>query len=407
MSDTPASMRIALLSREYPPEVYGGAGVHVQHLAAALAGTVGVEVHCFGAAREPAPPVQVFSYQPWEALAGASRGLGALETMSVDLRMAAAVGDVAVVHSHTWYTNFAGHLVKLLNDIPHVATVHSLEPKRPWKAEQLGRGYHLSNFCERTGLEAADAVIAVSRAAAADIGDCYPLVDPDRITVIPNGVDPEEFRPDPRTDVLERFGIDPDRPIVVCVGRITPQKGISHLLDAAPLVDRSAQFVFRVGPADTPAMAADIGDRITTLAAQRDGVTRIEESLDRRSLVQLLSHATVGCFPSVYEPFGLVNIEAMACEAPVVASAVGGIPEIVEHGTTGLLVPFEPRGTMDPEPADPAGFARDLAAAIDQLVGDPQLARKMGRAGRRRVVEQFSWGAIAARTASLYRTLTA
>lgn len=396
-------MRIALLSREYPPEVYGGAGAHVQHLAAALGSLVDVEVHCFGAERPGADPrLKVFAYQPWERIEDGRGRLGALGAMSVDLAMASALGKVDIVHSHTWYTSLAGHLAKLLHGLPHVLTVHSLEPKRPWKADQLGRGYELSSFCERIGIESADAVIAVSRAAATDICDCYPAVDPSRITVIHNGVDPEEFRPDPNTDVLERYAIDPGRPVVLCIGRITRQKGIGHLLDAASDIDPSAQIVLRVGEADTPALAAEIGARIAALKARREGVFWIEKTLERQLLVQLLTHATVACYPSVYEPFGLVNLEAMACETAVVASAVGGVPEVVEDGLTGLLVSFEPRSATDPEPSNPAKFAHDLAAAVNDLIGDPHLAQKMGEAGRRRVIEEFTWSSVAARTVSLY-----
>jgi len=398
-------MKVALLSREYPPDVYGGAGVHVQYLAAGLAAQIDVEVHCFGAPRPPTPPVEVFAYQPWDALGGEAPLLGALRAMSVDLRMAAALEGVDVVHSHTWYANLAGYLGKVLYDVPHVLTVHSLEPMRPWKAEQLGTGYRLSSLCERTGIEAADAVIAVSKAVAADIAACYPVVDPARIVIIPNAVDPDEFRPGRDADVLERYAIDPDRPIVMYFGRVTRQKGIGHLLEAARLLVPSAQLVLRAGAADTPELDRELDEGIAVLSHEREGVTWIRESLSREELAALLSHATVTCCPSVYEPSGLVNLEAMACEAPVVASAVGGIPEIVEDGVTGLLVPFEPSSPADPEPANPGMFARDLAAALNELIGDPTLARKMGQAGRRRVVEEFSWTAVAARTVALYRSL--
>jgi len=400
-------MKVALLSREYPPDVYGGAGVHVQYLAAALAAQVDVEVHCFGSPRPATPPVDVFAYQPWDALGGEAPLLGALRAMSVDLRMAAALDRVDVVHSHTWYANLAGYLARVLYDIPHVLTVHSLEPMRPWKAEQLGTGYRLSSLCERMGIEAADAVVAVSKAVAADIAACYPAVDPARIVVIPNAVDPDEFRPSPQTDLLERYAIDPDRPIVVYFGRVTRQKGIGHLLEAALHLEPSAQLVLRAGSADTPELDRELDEGVAALSRQREGVTWIRQSLSRQELAALLSHATVTCCPSVYEPSGLVNLEAMACEAPVVAAAVGGIPEIVEHGLTGLLVPFEPSGPADPEPADPARYAGDLAAALNELIGDPALARKMGQAGRRRVVEEFSWTAVAARTVGLYRSLVA
>jgi starch synthase len=400
-------MKVALLSREYPPDVYGGAGVHVEHLAAQLARLTDLEVHCFGAERPASADRNVIAYQPWDHLRGDDRHLEVLRTMSIDLAMAAALSGTDVVHSHTWYTSLAGHLAKLLYDVPHVVTVHSLEPKRPWKVDQLGTGYRLSSFCERAGIESADAVIAVSGAAAQDITTCYPAVDPGRITVIHNAVDIDEWRRDPRSDVLESFGIDPGRPIVMYVGRITHQKGITHLLAAARSLDPSAQLVLRAGPADTPELARQAAAQISALAAQRDGVIWIEESLDPRQLNQLLSHATVSCCPSVYEPFGLVNLEAMACGASVVASAVGGIPEIVEDEVTGKLVPFEPMSSCDSDPADPERFARDLADAINELVADPQLASRMGEAGRRRVVQRFSWPESAHRTFELYRSLGA
>ena len=400
-------MRVALLSREYPPEIYGGAGVHVEHLAAQLARLTDLEVHCFGGERPAPAGHKVIAYQPWDHLRGEDRHLEVLRTMSIDLAMAAALSGADVVHSHTWYTNLAGHLAKMLHDVPHVVTVHSLEPKRPWKADQLGTGYRLSSFCERVGIESADAIVAVSHAAAEDITTCYPAVDPGRITVIHNGVDIDDWRRDPRTDVLDSFNIDPDRPIVVYCGRITHQKGITHLLAAARYLDPSAQLVLRAGPADTPELARQVAAQIGALAAQRDGVHWIEESLDHRQLNQLLSHATVSCCPSVYEPFGLVNLEAMACEAPVVASAVGGIPEIVEDGVTGKLVPFEPASPSESDPADPERFAHDLASAINELIADPSLARKMGEAGRRRVVESFSWPETARRIVELYRGLGA
>ena len=398
-------MRVALLSREFPPEIYGGAGIHVQCLAAALAPLVDLEVHCFGAERPADPSMEVFAYQPWERLEGDAPLLGALRAMSVDLCMAAAVEGVDVVHSHTWYANWAGYLAHILYDVPHVVTVHSLEPLRPWKAEQLGAGYRLSSLCERMGVEEANAIVAVSNAVARDISACYPLADPSRITVIPNAVDPEEFRPDPRTDVLERYGIDTGRPNVVFFGRVTRQKGIGHLLNAFRDLDPGVQLVLRAGAADTAELGREVADGVHRLNEERGGVIWIKESLERDELAQLLSHATVVCVPSVYEPSGMVNMEAMACEAPVVASAVGGIPEIVVDGVTGLLVHFEPRSASDSEPADPVAYARDLAAALNRVIGDPVLAEKLGQAGRRRVVEQFSWTAVGRRTVELYRSL--
>jgi alpha-maltose-1-phosphate synthase len=400
-----AAMRVGLLTCEYPPEVYGGAGVHVVQLARELASLTELEVHCFGPERPSEADRNVVAHRFSQQLAGESPHLAALRAMSADLVMAAALSEVDVVHSHTWYTNLAGHLAKLVHDIPHVLTSHSLEPLRPWKAGQLGSGYRVSSFCERVGIESADAVIAVSVAAARDVCRCYPAVDPNRVVVIHNAVDAEVLKPDPGIDVLEGFGIDPDAPIVVYAGRITHQKGIFHLFDAVRDLDPSVQLVLRAGPADTPDLARELAARVAVLADRGRRVIWIQSFVDHRQLAQILTHATVVCCPSVYEPFGLVNVEAMACQTPVVASQVGGIPEVVEHGVTGLLVPFEPVGNSVNEPADPERFARDLAEAINTLVGDPALARQMGRAGRQRVLEAFSWAAAARRTAALYESL--
>ena len=372
----------------------------MEHLARALSDLVQVEVHCFGEPRTS--PLVAGAYRPWPALAGAAPHRAALEVMSVDLAMAAGVEGIAIAHSHTWYANFAGHLAKLMYRIPHVCTTHSLEPLRPWKAEQLGGGYAVSTFCERTALEAADAVIAVSDAMRKDVLSTYPAVDPSRVRVIHNGIDPEEYAPDTRTDALEKLGVTPHRPIVMFLGRITRQKGLTHLLDAAPAIDPDAQLVICAGSPDTPALAAETAARISALAAVRP-VRWIQETLPRFEVVQLLTHATVFVCPSIYEPFGLVNLEAMACETAVVATRTGGIPEIGEHGKTGCLVPFEPADGEFGGPRDPRRFADDLAAAINRLVRDPALARRLGEAGRRRVIDQFGWPAIAARTADLYR----
>ena len=393
-------MRLALLTREFPPEVYGGAGVHVEYLARELARSIDVRVHCFGNPREAK---EVTAYKPWPALSGEARFTAALQAMSVDLAMAAGVGDADLVHSHTWYTNLAGHLAKLLHGIPHVATTHSLEPLRPWKAEQLGGGYRLSSFCERVGLESADTVVAVSDGMRRDVLACYPAIDPGRVSVIHNGIDPQEYRPDPSTDVVLRRGIDPKRPYVLFVGRVTRQKGIVHLLDAAAKIDRSAQLVFCAGSADTPELANEVHQKVSRLEEKPGGIVWIEEMLPRVEVIQLLSHASVFVCPSIYEPFGLVNVEAMACETPVVASHVGGIPEVVDHGVTGYLVPLE-QGP-DGIPLNPQRFAADLAAAINLVLQDPAHGRALGLAGRRRVVEQFSWAAVAERTVELYRTL--
>jgi starch synthase len=397
---------VALLTREYPPDVYGGAGVHVEYLARELATLVDVTVHCWGAERTatgggPA----VVAHTPWEALAGTSPHAAALQAVSIDLAMAAGVEGADLVHSHTWYANLGGHLAKLIHGAPHVATVHSLEPMRPWKAEQLGGGYAVSSFCERTGLENADAVIAVSQEQARDLLACYPAVDPNRVSVIYNGIDTDEYAPDRATDVLERHGVDPDRPSVVFVGRITRQKGVTHLLDAALQIDREAQIVLCAGAPDTPEIAAEIEAKVERVRAERGNIVWLEQMLPKPDVIQLLSHASVFVCPSIYEPLGIVNLEAMACEAAVVATHTGGIPEVVEDGITGLLVPFEPRDDGSREPVDTARFAQELAERVNDLLADPSRAELFGKAGRRRAVEQFSWSAVAAETVVLYQRL--
>ncbi|MGH3441307.1 MAG: glycogen synthase [Nitriliruptorales bacterium] len=397
-----ARPRVALLSREYPPEVYGGAGVHVEHLARSLAAYADVAVHCFGKPRQD--PLVAATYEPWESLAGEAPELAALRTFSVDLAMAAGVGDVDLVHSHTWYANLAGHLWKLTNGRPHVMTAHSLEPLRPWKREQLGGGYELSRFAERTAIEAADAVIAVSGGMRDDIMRCYPAVDPDRVHVVHNGIDPDVYRPVEGSDVLAAHGLDPDRPVVLFVGRITRQKGLPHLLDAALELEPEAQLVLCAGEPDTVELGREVRAHVEALTGQRDGVVWIEDMLPRDDLVQLLSHATVLVCPSVYEPFGLVNVEAMACGTAVVASAVGGIPEIVVEGETGCLVPFA-TGEDGSSPADPEAFAHGLAERVNELVRDQDRAARFGEAGRARVLERFTWRAIAERSTEIYRRL--
>ncbi len=400
-------MRAALLTREYPPDVYGGAGVHVDELSRELTRLIAVEVHCWGAPRpapaEGAPCVR--AQTAWEALAGQAPELAALRTMSINLATVPVVGDADLVHSHTWYANLGGHLAKLTHDIPHLVTTHSLEPLRPWKREQLGGGYALSSFCERTGIEHADAIIAVSQGMRADVLAAYPSVDPDRVQVIHNGIDTAVYAPDVDTDVLRANGIDPDRPSVLYVGRITRQKGLAHLLDAAHHLDASAQLVLCAGAPDTPELGAEVAAAVAALREVRDGVVWIDRMVSKREVVQLLTHATVFVCPSIYEPMGIVNLEAMGCETAVVASAVGGIPEVVVDGETGLLVSFEPGDDDWGSPADPASFARDLAGSIDELLADPARAAVMGRAGRTRAVESFSWSAIAERTVGLYRSL--
>ena len=376
-------MRVALLTREYPPEVYGGAGVHVAYLARELASLVDLTVHCQGADRPGA-----VAHRPWDHLAGANQALGVVST---DLSMAAAAGSADLVHSHTWYANLAGHLAALLYGVPHVATVHSLEPLRPWKAEQLGGGYEVSSWCERTSLESAAAIIAVSNGMRSDVLNTYPAIPAGRVRVIRNGIDTAEYAPDPRTDVLERYGVDPARPSVIFVGRITRQKGVPVLLHAAAGLDPAAQLVLCAGQPDTPELAAEVEGLVAVLRAARSGVIWIPEMLPRHAVIQLLSHATVFACPSLYEPLGIVNLEAMACGTAVVGSAVGGIPEVVSDGETGLLVP----------PDDPAA----LAVALNTLVGDAERAAAMGRLGRERAVAEFGWKAVAAQTAALYAEL--
>jgi alpha-maltose-1-phosphate synthase len=390
--------RVALLTREYPPEVYGGAGVHVEYLARELRELVDLSVHCWGA---PRSQPQVHSYTAWDALAGDAPELAALQAVSIDLLMAAHVKQAELVHSHTWYAQFAGHLAKLIHGLPHVATVHSLEPLRPWKAEQLGGGYALSSFCERAALEGADAVIAVSRGSRADILDAYPALDSERVRVVLNGIDTDEYRPDPGTDVLERLGVDPARPTVIFVGRITRQKGVAHLVRAAADFAPEAQLVLCAGAPDTPEIGAEVAELIRELMRRRDGVIWLDEMLPKREVIQLLSHATVFACPSIYEPLGIVNLEAMACETAVVASATGGIVEVVVDEQTGLLVPLEQApGSIDP--IDPEGFAAGFATRVNRLLADPALAREMGRAGRRRAIAEFNWRAIAEQTVEVY-----
>jgi alpha-maltose-1-phosphate synthase len=398
-------VKVALLTREYPPEIYGGAGVHVEYLARELARQVNLGVYCFGAERK-ASEVQG-SYKSWSALDGSAPELAALRTLSIDLAMAKDVAGAELVHTHTWYANFAGHLAKLMYGIPHVMTSHSLEPLRPWKAEQLAGGYAISSFCERTAIEAADAVVAVSSGMKRDILKAYPTVDPGRVHIIYNGIDLEEYQRDTGTDVLERLGIEPAEPYAVFVGRVTRQKGIVHLLEAARHIDEKVRIVLCAGEPDTADLKDEVEALVATLEAERGGLLWIQKMLPRPELIQVLSHARVFVCPSIYEPFGIVNLEAMACGAPVVASAVGGIPEVVEDGQTGFLVTFEPDGTPMGGPKDREAFARAFATRVNELCADEPLARKMGEAGRKRVEEKFAWSSIAKQTARLYESLVA
>jgi starch synthase len=395
-------MRVSLLTREYPPEVYGGAGVHVEYLARELRRLVDVDVQCFG---KPRAEAGVHAHQPDPQLLETGAN-AALLTMSTDLAIAAAVTDADLVHSHTWYANFACHVAKLLYSIPHVVTTHSLEPLRPWKAEQLGGGYALSSFAERTAIEAADAVVAVSAGMAADVLRCYPKVDPARLRVVHNGIDTDEYRPTPAGDILALHGIDPDLPMVVFVGRITRQKGLPYLLQAAHLFDADVQLVLLASSPDTPDILDEVAAGIDVLKTTRRGVYWISEMVPKRDLIELFTAATVFVCPSIYEPMGIVNLEAMACETAVVATATGGIPEVVADGETGVLVPIDP-DPADPygAPKDPAAFAAAFADAVNGLVRDPARTRAFGEAGRRRAVEHFSWTAIAERTRDLYASL--
>jgi starch synthase len=377
-------LRVALMTREYPPEVYGGAGVHVTYLARELAPLVDLTVHCQGADRPDA-----VAHRPWDLLADANQ---ALQVVSADLSMAAATGSAQLVHSHTWYANLAGHLAAMLYGIPHVMTMHSLEALRPWKAEQLGGGYTVSSWCERTSAASAAAVVAVSDGMKVDILAAYPEIPAERVRVIRNGIDTDEYRPDPQTGVLARYGVDPGRPYVIFVGRITRQKGVPVLLRAASRLIGDAQLVLLAGAADTPEQLAEVTELVDGLHASRSGVIWIPEMLPKPEVIQLLTHATVFACPSIYEPLGIVNLEAMACGTAVVGSRTGGIPEVVADDETGLLVPVG-----EPEP---------LADALNVLLRDPDRAEAMGQAGRKRAVSEFGWPAIAAQTAELYAELT-
>lgn len=386
-------MRVAVLSREYPPEVYGGAGVHVEFLVRELRRLVEVDVHCFGAPRDE-PGIHAYGTP-----GGLAEANSALRTLGTDLEIAAAVGGSDVLHSHTWYANLAGVLGSRLHGVPHVLTAHSLEPHRPWKAEQLGGGYRVSSWVERQAYETADAIVAVSYGMRADLLDAYPFVDPARVHVIHNGIDTTLYAPAHEDDVLRRHGVDPDRPSAIFVGRITRQKGLGHLLRAAESFDPDVQLVLCAGAPDTPEIAAETAAAVERLAARRTGVVWIRDMLPRLELAQLLTHASVFVCPSVYEPLGIVNLEAMACETAVVASAVGGIPEVVADGLTGVLVPYHAVSTEE--------FEAGLAEAVNALCADPVRATAMGLAGRERAVHDFGWDAIAHRTVELYESLLA
>jgi starch synthase len=384
-------MRVAVLTREYPPEVYGGAGVHVEFLVRELRHIVDVDVHAFGSPRDEP---DVYAYGTPAGLAEAN---AALRTLGTDLEMAAAVARADVLHSHTWYANMAGVWGGAMHGVPHVLSAHSLEPARPWKAEQLGGGYRISSWAERQAYETATAIVAVSYGMRADVLDAYPFVDPAKVHVIHNGIDTTMYAPAESGEALARYGIDPDRPSVIFVGRITRQKGVAHLLRAAAAFDPDIQLILCAGAPDTKEIAAETEQAVDALSRSRSGVIWIRDMLPRAEITALLTHATVFVCPSVYEPLGIVNLEAMACETAVVASAIGGIPEVVADGLTGILVPYL---------AVPAEeFEAGLAESVNALCADPARAAAMGRAGRERAVHEFSWDAIAHRTVELYESL--
>ncbi|WP_036320126.1 glycogen synthase [Microbacterium sp. B24] len=390
-------MRVDIVTKEYPPEIYGGAGVHVTELVAALRRSIDVQVRAFGGDREEADTT---SYGVPVELAGANP---ALQTLGTDLEIVGDVAGADVVHSHTWYANFAGHLASLLHGIPHVVTAHSLEPLRPWKAEQLGGGYAVSSYIEKTAYENAAAVIAVSDGMRRDILRSYPSLDPAKVRVIYNGIDVEAWHPREDHTLLQRYGIDPNRPSVVFVGRITRQKGLPFFLRAAAELPADVQIVLCAGAPDTPQIMAEVEGLVRDLQARRDGVVWIDEFLQRDQLCAILTSATTFVCPSVYEPLGIVNLEAMACGAAVVGTATGGIPEVVVDGVTGRLVPIEQVQDGTGTPVDPDRFVADLAAVLTEVVSDTERARAYGAAGRERAATAFSWQAIADATEALYR----
>jgi alpha-maltose-1-phosphate synthase len=399
-------MRVGLFTREYPPHIYGGAGVHVEYLSRELAREIEVEVHCWGSQHSDNGNLHVRGAEPWSEISNGTEGKfkGALEAFSLNLTQVKALANIDIVHTHTWYVSMAGYLAKKLYGVPFVLTTHSLEPLRAWKAEQLGSGYAMSSWMERTAILDADAVIAVSQGTKADIVRSYPDVDPGRIHVIYNGIDLNEYQKTSNTKALVDYGVDPSAPYVLFVGRITRQKGVTHLVDAIRYLPQETQVVLCAGAPDTPEIAAELRAKVEAARRDHPRIVWIEKMVTLQDKIQLYSNARVFCCPSVYEPFGIINLEAMACQAPVVASATGGIKEVVVDGETGYLVPFD-QDPVTSFPVAPETFAKDLAAKIGPLLGDPEKCRRFGKAGRRRVEEVFSWTAIAHQTVALYQQL--
>ncbi|MGB3590338.1 MAG: glycogen synthase [Nonlabens sp.] len=399
-------MKVLFYTKEFPPEVYGGAGVHAEYLAANLKKYVEVEVRSFGKQETREEQLNVQGYRSnQEIVDGAPDQLkGLLQTLLTNVRMNIAPVDASIVHCHTWYSNFAGILAKLCYGTPLIVTTHSLEPLRPWKREQLGRGYDASSWIEKTAIEMADGIIAVSEETREDVLNNFD-VDSSKVNVIYNGIDLKHYVKKKRTATLEEYGIEPDKPFVLFVGRITRQKGIIHLVNAIKHIDAGTQVVLCAGAPDTAAIGKEMETAVNEIKKDRDNVIWIAEMLEKEQVIELYSHATVFCCPSIYEPFGIINIEAMACECPVVASAVGGIKEVVIPGETGILIPLEQQNEAPFEPVDPEQFARDLASGINQITANPAQADKMGAAGRKRVEDHFDWDAIALQTKELYNTV--
>lgn len=410
-------MRVDLLTREYPPHVYGGAGVHVTELAKVLAAHADVRVHAFDGEREPEDlkdaPAGV-AVRGYDYLGGLEKANAALRTLSVDLAMAQDVKGADIVHSHTWYANMAGFWGAELYGMPHVISAHSLEPLRPWKREQLGGGYNVSSWAEKTAYESADGIVAVSRGMRDDILRCYPAIDPNRVRVIHNGIDLEDWKA-PQTDAeweaarayFASYGLDPDRPTIVFVGRITRQKGVPGLVRALQKVSPEIQVILCAGAPDTPEILEEMRALVAELQAKRDGVIWIDEMLPHGRIVQLEACSTTFVTPSVYEPLGIVNLEAMAVGLPVVGTATGGIPDCIDDGVTGTLVPIEQLQDGTGTPVDPDKFETDLANALEEMCADPAKAKEMGRAGRTRVEEHFSWESIAVKTMKFYEDVIA